>query len=45
VQDLNASVQMFPSNLIASVGDFKQADFFQLSDADAAAKDPVKVQF
>jgi LemA protein len=45
VQDLNQAIQMFPSNLIANMGGFKPADFFQLSDADSAAKEPVKVQF
>jgi LemA protein len=45
VQDLNQAIQMFPGNLIAGIGNFKQAEFFQLSGADEAAKDPVKVQF
>src|SRR5262245_8835719 len=35
VQDLNQSVLMFPSSIIASIGGFKQADFFQLSEAEA----------
>jgi LemA protein len=45
VQDLNTSVQMFPGNIVANIAGFKQADFFQLGEADAAAKEPVKVQF
>ena len=45
VQDLNSSVQMFPSSIIANMGGWKQMDFFALSDADAAAKEPVKVSF
>ena len=45
VMELNAKIGMFPSNLIASMFNFKIAEFFQLSEADAAAKDPVKVQF
>ena len=45
VQDLNQNVQMFPGNAIASIGGFRPADFFQLGDADVAAKEPVKVQF
>jgi len=45
VMELNQAIQMFPGNLIAGIGGFKQADFFQLGDADAAAKEPVKVQF
>ncbi len=45
VMELNQMVQMFPSNIIAGMGGFKQADFFTLTEADAAAKEPVKVQF
>jgi len=45
VQDLNQAVQMFPGNIIAGIGGFKQAEFFQLGDSDAAAKEPVKVSF
>lgn len=45
VMDLNTKLQSFPSNLVGSMFGFKASEFFQLSDADAAAKDPVKVQF
>lgn len=45
VQDLNNAVQQFPSNLIASFGNWTVKDFFQLAESEAAAKDPVKVQF
>jgi len=45
VQDLNNRVAMFPSNVIANMFGFKAAEFFQLTEADAAAKEPVKVQF
>lgn len=45
VQDLNASVQMFPGNMIANMFGFKASEFFQLGEADAAAKEPVKVKF
>ncbi len=45
VQDLNTSLSMFPSNLIGNAFHFKASDFFQLGDADAAAKEPVKVSF
>lgn len=45
VQDLNTRIQTFPSNLVGSTFGFKAADYFQLGDADAAAKEPVKVQF
>ncbi len=45
VQDLNTRLQSFPGNIIGSMTGFKPADFFALSAADAAAKEPVKVQF
>ena len=43
VRDLNAKIQMFPSNLIASTVNFKPMDFFgDLSDVEKA---PVQVKF
>ena len=45
VQDLNTKLASFPSNLIGNSFGFKSSDFFQLDQADAAAKEPVKVQF
>jgi LemA protein len=45
VQDLNTKLGMFPSNIIGNMFGFKSADFFALGEADAAAKDPVKVSF
>ena len=45
VQDLNTSLQSFPSNLIGSTFRFTPRDFFQLDQTDAAAREPVKVQF
>lgn len=45
VQDLNTSIRSFPNNMIAPMGGFTQSEFFQLGEADAAAKEPVKVQF
>lgn len=45
VQDLNTRLQSFPGNVVGGTFGFKTADFFALSDADAAAKEPVKVQF
>ena len=45
VQDLNTRLQSFPSNLIGSTFGFTPRDFFQLGEADAAAKEPVKVKF
>src|ERR1700690_2503671 len=45
VQDLNTKLQSFPSNLIGNAFGFTPRDFFQLDQSDAAAKEPVKVQF
>ncbi len=45
VMDLNTKLQSFPSNVVGNTFGFKPSDFFQLGDADAAAKEPVKVQF
>jgi len=45
VQDLNTSLQRFPGNIIGNAFAFNQSDFFQLDQSDAAAKEPVKVQF
>ena len=45
VQDLNTSLQSFPSNIVGSTFGFTPRDFFQLDEADAAAKEPIKVSF
>lgn len=45
VMTLNTAEQTFPSNIIASSFGFKPMDLFELSAADAAAAEPVKVQF
>jgi LemA protein len=45
VRDLNTSIHSFPSNIIAGQFHFTEREFFELSEADAAAKEPVKVQF
>ena len=42
---LNTAEQTFPSNIIASSFDFKPMDLFELAASDAAAAEPVKVQF
>lgn len=43
VMVMNTKVQSFPTNLIAGAFGFKAESFFELTDA--AAKEPVKVQF
>jgi LemA protein len=45
VMALNTALQSFPGNLIASPFGFKPMDLFELGSADAAAAEPVKVQF
>ncbi len=45
VMALNTAEQSFPGNLIAGSFGFKPMDLFELDAADAAAKEPVKVQF
>ena len=45
VMDLNTSVETFPNNLIASFFKFAKLEFFELEADEAAAKQPVKVQF
>ena len=45
VQELNTAIQQFPGNVIAGSFHISKMDLFQLSDADSAAKEPVKVSF
>ena len=45
VMALNTAIQMFPNNLISGMFHFSTMQLFEIDEADAAAKDPVKVQF
>lgn len=45
VRDLNTKAESFPTNLVAGMLGIQKRDFFELSEADAAAKEPVKVEF
>lgn len=46
VRDLNTMLQSFPANVVGGMfPQFKGMEFFELSESDAAAKDPVKVKF
>lgn len=45
VRDLNTAIQSFPQNVIANIFKFTNRDFFALGDDEAAAKEPVAVQF
>jgi len=43
VMMFNALMQMFPANIVASLGSFQRRDYFELEDR--AAEQPVKVDF
>jgi LemA protein len=45
VRELNTAIQQFPGTLIASSFHIATMDLFELGEADAAAKEPVKVSF
>lgn len=45
VRDLNTKIQTIPTNLIAKPFGFKEREFFELDESDAAAKKPVDVSF
>jgi LemA protein len=45
VQELKNALEQFPTNIIGSAFGFKTREFFQLSENEQAAKEPVKVSF
>jgi LemA protein len=45
VRDLNTKVESLPSNLIANMFHFEKMAFFELGEADAAAREAVEVKF
>ena len=45
VQELNTALQSFPSNIVGNYFKFTPREFFELAEADVAAKEPVKVKF
>jgi len=46
VRDLNTAIEVFPGNIVASIGHFSQMEFFQLDASEAAAvKQAVQVKF
>lgn len=45
VLTLNTLVEMFPSNVVASMFSFEKADFFELSEEEQDARQPVSVKF
>jgi LemA protein len=44
-KDLNVAIEMFPSNLIATLFDFKRETMFELGDYRSEIEQPSKVQF
>lgn len=45
VRDLKIALQSFPSNIVGNTFNFKEEAFFELSEAESAAREPVKVSF
>ena len=45
VREMNTRVDQFPGNLIARRFNFSKAEFFELDEADSAARQPVAVNF
>ena len=43
VRDYNTKIEQFPTSILANAFKFEAREFFELEDADAAAKEPVKV--
>jgi len=44
-KELNVATEMFPSNLIATLFNFKRETMFELGDQRAAAEEPPKIEF
>jgi LemA protein len=45
VRDLSTALQSFPGNVIAGFFHFEPKEYFELGEAEGAAREPVKVQF
>ena len=45
VRDLSIGLQSFPANIIGKTFNFREEEYFELDEVDAAAKEPVKVDF
>jgi LemA protein len=44
-KELNVSTEVFPSNLVATLFNFKREPLFELGDQRAAVEEPPKIQF
>jgi LemA protein len=45
VRDLNILIEQFPSNVVAGIVDYETAEYFEISETEAAARNPVSVKF
>lgn len=45
VRDLNIALESFPQNIIGNLFKFQKQEFFELSEDEAAARNPVEVKF
>lgn len=45
VRDLSIAIRSFPGNIIAGMFKFKEEEYFELAEDEAAAREPVKVSF
>lgn len=45
VRDFNTQIETFPSNVVASMFNFKQMEFFEIEEKKASEKEPPKVEF
>ena len=45
VRDFNTKIEQVPTNIVANIFNFKQREFFELSESEEAAREPVKVDF
>jgi LemA protein len=45
VRDLNTAIQSFPGNIIANIFRFEEREFFELTESESAAREPVAVKF
>ena len=45
VRDLNIMIDTFPSKIVAGIFKFQKMEFFELTEAEAAARNPVEVKF
>lgn len=45
VRDLNTGIESFPGNVIAGIFKFEKQEFFELDEANSAARNPVEVKF